>query len=376
MLNFIANIVIIFSGYYITKLPISPIYFTFVISTIFIPVIIYKRRNFKPDSSIWMAFIFINYLLVTQFLNGGMREKEIHTTFTVLMSIYYYILVSILIYGIEKDKILKICRRFINVTILLLLVEGIYRVSHPNYYFDIYNLANQNMKFYIYKSNSIMYQDSNFVGIFIVTMFFFCEYLKKYHRQDYKIQRIILAILCVLTFSRAAIVGMTLFWVIIRIKDNQSVNGKFKYISIIKNIIILIFVGIGLYGIKMFLTAGGGFDSRLDIFERMFKYIETARIQEILFGNGFGNAINVIGIGSHNFFVTYILDTGVIGLLLLSIFWVVILIKSKFKVFIIMFSFLLVGFSLAGHAIPYLYTIFAIVCNLNKNTLCKGEYDV
>jgi hypothetical protein len=86
----------------------------------------------------------------------------------------------------------------------------------------------------------------------------------------------------------------------------------------------------------------------------------------LFIGVGFGNSVTAINMGSHNFFVTLFIESGLIGLLSVLCLWFLILLKSNFKVGIVMFPFLLAGMSFASLAMPFLYAIYAIIIRMEK----------
>jgi hypothetical protein len=97
------------------------------------------------------------------------------------------------------------------------------------------------------------------------------------------------------------------------------------------------------------------------IIEKTFDFYRNADLRHILFGVGFGNTVNYFNMGAHNFIVTYLVESGICGLLLLCILWIGILRKTRFEAAIVMVPFLINSMSLAGHAISYLYAIFGII---------------
>jgi hypothetical protein len=119
------------------------------------------------------------------------------------------------------------------------------------------------------------------------------------------------------------------------------------------------------------LGSDSSFQSKFHILNLFLDFIKTSNIIDFLFGIGFGNTVSYLGIGAHNFIVAHFVESGLIGFLLLVTFYTSIIFISKNKILIVLLPFLLTGMSLAGHAIPYLYTIFVLIILLEKH---KGKY--
>ena len=194
-------LLVVFSGFYLTQLvPISPIYFCFVISfIIFIFGFLYRGKRQLHFLSLPVFVNFI-YLIISQPLN----HPDILTFLNVLFSLAYLIIILNTASHISKDELIRYSKIFILFTIILLSIEATWRLSHPA------NMAKLALKnggntdteqlflpsdnsasglilknnneavrnlFYSFKISSIMFQDSNFVGTYGLTSFFFYLFL-------------------------------------------------------------------------------------------------------------------------------------------------------------------------------------------------------
>jgi hypothetical protein len=301
-----------------------------------------------------LPLIYIVYLAITQYITGG----QLNTTINVIMSVSYFIFSLMLLINLAYDKILNISKSLIMVSLPLLIYEAYYRITHPIFFtangFDY--REDENLFFYPYKFNSIMFADSNFVGVMLVVLFFFAYYLEKYHNQNFKLEKSIIFLLIIATISRAAIIATVLFYFIFMFWD-------YKY-KIIKYIFTSLSV-IGFFFMLIYLANDESFQTKFKIIDLTIQFIETSSIQQLLLGVGYGNTKDIFGIGAHNFIVTHIVESGLIGFVMLLSIWLSIYFQTK-KNLIIMLPFLLTGMSLAGHAIPYLYVMFAIVIQFEK----------
>jgi hypothetical protein len=356
----ISLIFVVTSGYYITKLPLSPIYFFAIISFYLYGIFLFMNRKIVLKPILIIPFIYIIYLSLTQY----MVNASLSTSINVVMSLSYFIISYMLLYSLSSQKLENISVLFIRFSLPLVVFEAYYRLSNPKFIlesgFDYRD--KEDILFYAYKLNSIMYQDSNFVGIFLVALFFFAFYLWKEHLIKLKIEMILLFFLIILTISRAAIVSTIFFLLFFYLWYKSS---KFTKLMVFIISIILLVIAFILLG------SDSSFQSKFHILNLFLDFIKTSNIIDFLFGIGFGNTVSYLGIGAHNFIVAHFVESGLIGFLLLVTFYTSIIFISKNKILIVLLPFLLTGMSLAGHAIPYLYTIFVLIILLEKH---KGKY--
>lgn len=361
------NIFFIFSGFYIhSGLGFSPVHIAFIFGFVAIVSISSSYNRIKVDNIMILPGIFLGYLILTQFI----LDARIGDILNVLLSLIYFIFGVSLMSVLPVSRILRISKRLINYSIILLIAESYWRITNPQYdYLEM--LVSKNIEpdffdlgFYAYKVNSIMYQDSNFVGIFIIVLFFFSYYLTTRWKEVYRTQLMLLATLCLLTFSRAAIISLIVCFFSGKVFLKRSNN------YLVTSLVIAVFCIFFGY----FLGSDDSLLSKFEIINKFSTFVyNQATLTDLLVGVGFGNTVKSIGIGSHNFIVTYFMESGILGTFLLFLTWTLILLKSKYYVGIIMIPFLLAGFSLAGHAIPYVYAIYAIIYCLEKCNIYNSE---
>ncbi|EFN6891786.1 O48 family O-antigen polymerase, partial [Escherichia coli] len=127
-------------------------------------------------------------------------------------------------------------RNLLNVFLFysfVFILDGFWRIQHP-YLANVDKLEELGIGFQIYKVNSLMYADSNFVGleaVFILSCFL-------YFFRDIKIVGLLrvryFLVFCalfvgvVLTFSRAAIIAMILLFVLSVLMKNKRIKA-FSY---------------------------------------------------------------------------------------------------------------------------------------------------
>lgn len=343
---YIADILLFcFSGYFINILPISPVYISYVLSVFILIEYCLTKRKIHINLITAIAIVLMIYIGVTQLV---IMTNTNHSVINVLFSLSFIVFGMIGLETIEREKVINLAIKFINLSIPLLVFEAAYRWMNP--------IVEENniltgRTYYQYKYNSIMFDDSNYVSIFLLSMFFLSTYLSKYCNASLKKQKLILFVLTLATLSKAAAASLLIFFVLFDLN-----------ISRMKKILIIILAAI--YGLSEYINLilwDGSLMGKLNIFISMIEYLKRASIVRILFGVGFGQTSKVIYLGGHNLFVTYIVESGVVGTILLVVLWIEFLRFTKYKVGIVMAPIFLAAMSLIGHAIPFVYCTFVII---------------
>lgn len=358
----IFTLTLVFSGFYLAKItPVSPVYFTFVLGVISLFLFKLQSVNSRMILGINLYLgVFLGYLILSQLVIG----TDINTFTNVLVSYLTFIILLYTGRSMSQSKIVKSSEWFVRFSILLLVIECVWRITHPTIQASTLEAIDQNEFLFIYpfKFNSFMFIDSNFVSIYSATIFFFCNYLLSVSTKRIRIYKTIFFILTVLTFSRAAILGIigvsTLRWIIIQYRRRPMA-------SILIGLPILLAGVVFIYNI---VSNDDSFLSKFYIINQAISSVERSTLEVNLFGVGFGNAVNHLGIGSHNLVVTYLIESGFIGLIFMCGFSILYLLINKGVGWDIMLVFWVIGFSLSGHAVPFYYAQLAVLMALAKCT--------
>lgn len=360
-LNYISLfLLVVFSTWYITKLPFSPVYvFSFLGALIGLAILSY-RPVLKIDAVISLSFLVVFYFCFTQIV---ILKPNVNTFLNAVFSIIVFIFIRILIPPLSTVNLFKLSRLLIYFSMPLLVFESFYRILNPpQERLDFYiESGMEDIIFYAYKMNSIMFQDSNFVAMLVLVLFFFSLYLvRSFHSRFLLFYSAVLFFLLLATLSRAAIIASLVFILLIPLSNFFYRNRKFVLLLFL---IILPFMFSIAFKMSDF---DGSFASKFHIINQTIKFIKDASLVQILFGVGFGNAVEVLNIGSHNLFVAFLVESGFIGLVLIILLWHQILLKSNYAAGIVMFPFLLAGMSFASLAMPYIYVVFSIMLELES----------
>ena len=351
---------ILFSGFYLTRvLSLSPVYITFLIGTlVIVGYAIFNYHSIYISKASVLYFAYIIYIIVTQ----SFLDPNFSTLINVIFSLLYFIIMLNIAYYSKTEILVRYSKYFIWFTILLLVVEAAWRLTHPIFVIEGTDKDYRNMEgmlFYAFKFSSIMFKDSNFVGTYGLVAFFYYYYLRKKKYVKSMIPLIILFILISLTLSRSAIITVLLTIVIL-----YFLSIKIKLHHIILGIVLIISV---VFIALPQIETDGSFLSKFDILELTWRHLQECSLGQFLFGVGFGNTVEHIGIGAHNLLVTHLIESGIIGLLFFLIVNFSLINKTKRYSLYLTIPLFISGMSLAGHAISYYYACLALIYVIERN---------
>jgi wzy len=351
---------ILFSGFYLTRvLSLSPVYITFLIGTlVIVGYAIFNYHSIYISKASVLYFAYIIYIIVTQ----SFLDPNFSTLINVIFSLLYFIIMLNIAYYSKTEILVKYSKYFIWFTILLLVVEAAWRLTHPIFVIEGTDKDYRNMEgmlFYAFKFSSIMFKDSNFVGTYGLVAFFYYYYLRKKKYVKSMMPLIILFILISLTLSRSAIITVLLTIVIL-----YFLSIKIKLHHIILGIVLIISV---VFIALPQIETDGSFLSKFDILELTWRHLQECSLGQFLFGVGFGNTVEHIGIGAHNLLVTHLIESGIIGLLFFLIVNFSLINKTKRYSLYLTIPLFISGMSLAGHAISYYYACLALIYVIERN---------
>lgn len=336
-----------FSGCYLTRvMPISPVYFAFVI-TMFFSVHYVVAGTTRYISIVALACLFFTGIMAYQFLLAEPPQAA-NFMMTFFSPVFTYVLFR------DGEFSAKPFRWYSIFYSLLFILDGIWRILHPDLSLNVERLEELGVGFGIYKINSLMYIDSNFVGfqaVFVLSAYLWS--LRFYREKASKVVVLLLVISILLTLSRAAIVGMLLSFFL-------YFSGKSKVNIVVFGVIALI-VGIEASEyLEAIATSDVSFNSKFEIVDRATSYLNSAGPVALLFGVGIGEAEKVLGIGAHNLLVGLLVESGLLGALCflgLTFFY---LYRIKIGRWLLVLPILVVGMSLSSFATPYFFTLLSI----------------
>jgi hypothetical protein len=357
-LGFFGLLWLFFCGFYLTQVTMfSPVYPFFLVS--FCYSIFYLSSKTKPsiDSSLLGVSFFSFFVFVLAFYSP------------VSLLVNYFISISsvFIVASLFKRKTINVVHLFFMFFIYssLFCVDGAWRITHPDLT-NVDKLESLGVGFQIYKSNSLMYADSNFVGIQCVM--FISAFLYIFKNVTFVGLRkvvfyFILATLIVatfLTFSRSAYLGVALTFLMYAFCRSRKAFVIFICFSPV------LFVGVMYFMVDYFST-DISFGSKFHILDLAFEYLDKSTLLDFIFGVGLGNAESAIGMGAHNVFVSLFIEAGLAGLALFLFSNIIFFMKLGRYFFVVCFPFLFSSMSLGSTAIPYFYTLSAVCVLIEKD---------
>lgn len=357
-INFIMFLWLMCCGFYLTKITsFSPIYLSFALLLTF-SFYHLITKNFILKTNLGGLLLSIGFSL-SLFL---IINTQLSNYINILVSIISFNITYHLFYHrkISKKKFTFV---FLFYT-LLFSVDAFWRLSHPDLE-HLQKYKDLGIIFQIYKSNSIMYIDSNFVGLeclFFISMFLYFILLKQENYNFYNFLLLFFMIAAlILTFSRASIAScfILLFFIFFR------KNKKASLVIFLFTFITLIFFIINKNSVNDI-----SFNSKFKILDLSISHIINSDFVTVLLGVGVGNAEHYISIGTHNLLLTYLLETGLVGFVIFLLFLIFLIKKLKLDFIYTILPFLIASMSLGSTAIPYFFSYTAL-CILYKENKFK-----
>jgi len=340
----------------------SPIYFWFIVGSFSYMLVKLYMPFTKRDCLFFLTSLLILYLVLFQ----PLLKAQLNALMHVIISLVFLLVTYDLFQNVHVNALITLANNLINMTISLVLIETIVRIrnfSFSQLFFSLF--SNQ---FYSYKSDSFMFADSNSVAFIIITMMLFLYYFSKLVNAKYKFRLSILLVLLFLTFSRAAYLGLIIVFIInvvrkVFFRRSQQLLSLFDFLVfiVLATFLTIPFVFSNVINEYFFLAKDASFQTKLLIGEGAVNYFRNANIFTKLFGIGLGNSTEYIGIWAHNFVITYLLETGIIGLsIILCIYYLINKITQR-KFILFFYMIFIVGFSFVPLSIPYFYVCLILL---------------
>jgi len=343
-----------FSGLYLTKImPVSPVQLAYLLVFFLMFLLFSHKEKFLVDHSSLYPFAGCIYFLTLFVSSPPAAVLNILITFSS----------PLIVYSFFCNRVIKVevFNKYFLFYSVVFILDGVWRFLHPAE-MDLERLAELGITFQIYKLNTFMYMDSNFVGLqAICTFSFMCWFILNGVKLN-KFIPVLLFMSVLLSLSRAAIIAM---FIVIILTYILKRNISILFINLFLLLLSICIVFIVFY----FFSKDISFLSKFHILEVAGEYFYKADFITLIFGVGVGNAKDVLGIGAHNLFVGFIVETGIFGftlLLTLLIYWFCILKRSWF---ILVFPTILTAMSLGTSALPYFFTMVTIAILIKRNKL-------
>lgn len=355
----VALVVVFCSALSHTVISIPPTVVFFFIGSFTLALISFSTGKVYNPSVIAFPLCCAVYYAVSQTIIGA----PVGRFMGVVLSILYFVVIAS--YGnlVPEEKRTKYIRYFIILSVCILVAECIWRLTHPEEDFKIYEEMGDPRWIYQYKFGGLMYVDSNAVAIHIVIVLFYILYRQVYFKERHATVVIILLILLFFTISRAAWIGTFIGFLYLRYLHKK---GSMAFITGIGVVVIILTV------VAIFLAQeirnDLSFISKTDILKTTVDYFSRVSTKDLFFGVGFSNSEQALGVYAHNFIMVFLIESGIIGLTFIFLLFVYFINITGSRAYVILIPFLITTLSATITFIPYFYLVMALLYIDNKNS--------
>ena len=338
----IAGLLVVFSACFIVGVTqFSPVYFFVFLGFISYAwqIFYYSKVNiYRVELIVLFICVYLTYTQPISDIDGGIKDILLKIMELMVFCVTYDVLRKL-----ELNSIVNLVKWFFNVSILLLFLDFLYRYHAGGGYSGLYSI----------KEHSLMFEDSNFVGIVCVSLLSLALFIRKEYNYGFLKQILSIIIFAILTFSRATIIACFISLLLYRFWD-----GKIRFYYFI--VLCVLVIGAFILIISYFKT-DPSFLLRLNIIDHILSFVNPGD-GSFLYGWGLGNTKYFIGKSAHNFILSYLLEIGLIGLLSYIVLWAEFIRISRNVMYIMVPVF--VNLMAVEGVMPYTYVCFAIVCAL------------
>jgi hypothetical protein len=271
-----------------------------------------------------------------------------------------YIVGDFILYQINQKQLTILVKSYFVFNLLLMIADLLYRFYYGKTTADQYSFSNPLYQFYIFKGTSLLHMDSNGSGFIILTILSVLVYMKDAGSEGKKrfINKmyVLFFILLILSFSRSCLIAHLCLLLFIHLFVKRSIYFKF--------LVAIISIFLGAYVLNIVFTNliyDYSFQTKIIIFIETFEYIQDATMSQLLFGNGAESSINFLSFGAHNFISSYIIDTGLISLLLHIVILIMISIDMGRNWYIVLIPYFISSLSYNPMVIPYVFVAALLI---------------
>jgi hypothetical protein len=289
---------------------------------------------------------------ITQF-NG--TEKNYLTPLLFIASLFIAPSIMALARECPSGTLNSLVSKTLNIILAFFVLECISRLVLSPHIIAAAGI-DETQTFYLFKT-SILYFDSNFVGIALVCLIA----IVITHADTYRNKRLALAYLLLFaTFSRASIAAGICQLAIYRLWRWRRWLAV-AVIVVQTAIIVALFIDFISDGSQRTQAIDPSFSTKFYILSLVAQnYVDAGQIQK-LFGIGAGNADNLIGLFAHNIVATFSIEIGVVGSVFVFLYVWLFYRKCPKALYLLVVPVVLNGFSLVSTSMPYFFASLGLL---------------
>ena len=304
--------------FYTATLFYSPVYFILIALSPIMIIPVGKVGLSGRKAMVSLGLLVMSYVAVDQAFQSQLYAA--YTNFMLGMLSFLYI-VS-LEHSFSRRDWIGWALLSIKVGGVILLLDTLWRLTHPTHpALELMNPAQMDsIGFYLYKFGGIMFEDSNTTAIASLVLLFLGIYLELAH--NFKARRwlwlhVFIVASCI---SRSAYIASILGILFLY-------KRKWFWITL-----VLVLTGSLAIGVQSVIASDGSFGSKFYILGLAFEYIASMNLSMILFGLGLDNSVATFGMYTHILFLTYLVELGLVGTLVMISYWWFVARTSRYQV--------------------------------------------
>ena len=336
---------------------------------LFFFIVLLTKKYYKLRRNEYFLILFV--FVCSAFFSGNFFGPEYFKNYYSLIYFCCYLIIfSVVIKQTDKEILYKIESFFLKLFVIIFFIESYIRFFYPQLGINdhsLYNLSEEfNIsEFYYFKYGSIMFYDSNYTGLAVLSIFTYTLISKK------NLYTIIYFLILLSTFSRSAIICAILVYIFNLIPDLNRITLN----QIIKGLIfLLIIITFFIFGVSDFITNDSSYLTKLNIFENFKNKFLNYSLIEFLFGFGYTDGGFMYSPNpkayAHAFFPLILGQIGFLGSLIYFFTLLYVFLNGvRLKYYLWIISFLITGFSLSDPFEPYFFIPMILFIGINRKCL-------
>ncbi|MDX5405159.1 MAG: hypothetical protein LPK28_06630, partial [Bacteroidota bacterium] len=276
LLNFGLILLVSFSGAFIIDWTISPIYPISGVAYLLLTILFFKDGRIKLLGPTAIPLLL---LILWQFISL-INDSSINSWIRITMSLFSFFFITAFQDRISIRMIQILIRSFLGINAAFIILETAIRILFPDmdHLKGINPMSAGSLWFYVYKMNSILYLDSNFTAIQVLSGLSLAVFARMFFRGFSSFWMILFYILLILTLSRATILAGTMVLLFLLVPRKYRLFSALM--AIVGGIITL-----------LYFQNDPSFHTKFEIFSLTWNYLKDASPFQIIFGAGWSRAV-------------------------------------------------------------------------------------
>lgn len=345
-----------------TVLPVPPTVVLFVLSVILalssLPYTDFKVNYYNKISSI--PLLLCIYLLLSQLIIG----VEFRALISPCLAPLYFVLTLFLLQTVKWDIAARYIDKFIFISLWIFIIECLWRLSHPSLPEGVEEINPEQYSrwYYWFKGAGLMYIETNGLAIHIIVVYFFTLWWSKVRQKRWLLVKASFLILLFLTFSRAAIISVPIGWYYCYSFCKKSINSQLLIVILASLSLLCLFPLL-----FSFMESDPSTLEKLNVFKKIIDYYSQIDLFSLVYGIGNYNSKVAFGTYAHNYLLVFLVEMGLIGLLLILLQFYIFIKYSRGNFLYVFVPFFVQIMSSTIIFIPYFYMIAAIMVYYSIN---------